>query len=440
MQKNILILVLLMATTSTVAASDIWQNLFREKLRDATRGDSAAQYEVGSMYQNGRGVKADRSRAIEWYTKAAGQDNAKAVSRLELMKANESRFMKTEALAMQGDVDSQYDLGKMYEKGVGTGIDYKLARDFYEKAAARGHTNAGYSLGLMYHEGTGLKRNNRTAFKWFMGAAEKGSTPAQYYLGKLYASGAGVRKNYAAALEWYTRAADGGFDQARGAIIDVTEMMKQPQSVKTVKKVTPESHTRTKPEPVNTAKTGTRAKKPAPQAAGGGKTLIAQPKIEMKPKEAVSKTHNTRLMEDLMLTTWNRQSRPVSYLPSAVNNCRTEGRKITCFSDDQTRNSGGNTVKFKTKSIISNFSDDGTFKVQYRNLVVNASQQGSTVTQEQESAYGDEGTGSTHTVNTGWGIEHIVECTMHNSNSISCVKDKSRPIEISSRQKLATGR
>jgi len=435
MRKEIIGLILLMATTGAAAASDIWQSLFKEKMRDANRGDSAAQYDVGSMYQNGRGVKADRDKAVEWYTKAAEQGNPEAVSRLELMKSNEARFSTTEVSASRGELDSQFDLGNMYEKGIGTGIDYKQARHWYEKAAAAGHAKASYSLGLMYHEGSGIKKNNKTAFKWFSDAATQGNTPAQYYLGKLYASGSGVRKNYATALEWYTKAADGGFDQARGAIIEVTEMMKQPQPAETAGKEISKAQPGKRPAPAKTVKAA--RKKPV---AKREKKLIAQPPVPVKPKESGDKAHNAQLMEDLMLTTWSRQSRPVNYLPSAINNCRTEGERITCFSDDQTRSSGDNDVKFKTKSIISDFAGDGTFTVQYRNLVVNTRQTGDSSDQEPEAAYGDEGSSSSHTVNTGWGIEHSVECKMHDSNSLTCVKDKSRTVKISSQQKLADGK
>ncbi|MEJ2137006.1 MAG: tetratricopeptide repeat protein [Desulfofustis sp.] len=422
MQNKIIGLILLMATTGTTAASDIWQSLFKEKLRDANKGDSAAQYDVGSMYQNGRGVKADRDKAIEWYTRAAEQENKEAASRLELMKSNESRFSTTEISASRGEVDSQFDLGNMYEKGIGTRIDYVQARHWYGKAAAAGHTNASFSLGLMYYEGSGIKKNNKMAFKWFSDAARQGSTPAQYYLGKLYASGSGVRKNYATALQWYSRAADGGFDQARGAIIEVTEKLQQPLPANTAEKKTSQAKTRRKP------------------VAKRGKKLIAQPTVPKKRKATGDKTHDAQLMEDLMLTTWSRQSRPVSYLPSAVNNCRSEDKRITCFSDDQTRSSGGNDVKFKTKSVISDFASDGTFKVLYRNLVVNTRQTGGSSQQEPEAAYGDERSAASHTVNTGWGIEHSVECKMHDSNSLTCVKDNSRTVRISSQQSLVRGK
>ncbi len=441
MRKEIFGLILLMATTGTAAAGDIWQSLFKEKLRDANKGDSVAQYDVGAMYQKGRGVKANRDKAIEWYTRAADQDSRKAASRLKLMKSNEARFSAAAVSASRGEVDSQFDLGKMYEKGIGTSIDYRQAREWYGKAAAAGHAKASFSLGLMYHEGTGVKRNNKTAFKWFNDAAGQGSTPAQYYLGKLYASGSGVRRNYTKALDWYSMAADGGFGQARGAIIEVTEKMNQPKPEKTASKKKTKQKPVAKSMPKKKTKTAKNPEKQPEPVAVKEKKLIAQPSVVPGITEDTGdKTHSDQLMEALMLTTWSRQSRPVSYLPSAVNSCRIEGKRISCFSDDQTRNSGGNDVKFKTKSIISNFGSDGTFQVVYRNLVVNTTQSGKNIRQETEAAYGDEGTGSTHTVITGWGIEHSVECKMHDSNSLTCVKDKSRTVRITSQQNIARGR
>jgi hypothetical protein len=249
-----------------------------------------------------------------------------------------------------------------------------------------------------------------------------------------------VSRNYVTALEWYSRAADGGFDQARGAIIEVTEKMQQPEPAKTAGKETPKAQPGEKSVSNKTVKKARKPRKRPRPAAEQEKKLIAQPAVPRKPKDRRDRTHNAQLMEDLMLSIWSQQSRPVNYLPSAINNCRSKDKKITCFSDDQTRSSGDNDVKFKTKAIISDFTSDGTFKVQYRNLVVTASQKGDSSRQEPDAAYGDEGSGSSHTVSTGWGIEHIVECKMHDSNSLTCVKDNSRTVKISSQQNLAHGK
>ena len=88
MRKLFITITLLLSATTASAGNDIWQSLFKDKRMEATQGNSSAQYEVGAMYQNGRGVQASRDKAIEWYEKAAAQNNTNAVSRLKLMQAN----------------------------------------------------------------------------------------------------------------------------------------------------------------------------------------------------------------------------------------------------------------------------------------------------------------------------------------------------------------
>ena len=43
----------------------------------ATKGDAAAQYDMGARYAEGRGVTRDASAAIGWFEKAAAQGQAR---------------------------------------------------------------------------------------------------------------------------------------------------------------------------------------------------------------------------------------------------------------------------------------------------------------------------------------------------------------------------
>jgi len=49
----------------------------------AEQGHAEAQYKLGFMYQNGRGVKKDDKQAAEWYRKAAAQGNKEAERALQ---------------------------------------------------------------------------------------------------------------------------------------------------------------------------------------------------------------------------------------------------------------------------------------------------------------------------------------------------------------------
>ena len=425
MNKIIPTLILCLLTTQATASDDIWQNLFKEKLQEATQGNSNAQYDVGSMYQNGRGVKSDRSKAVEWYKKSAKQGNKQSVSRLGLMRANEDRFGKTLTRAEKGDLESQYMLGNMYTKGIGVGTDNSKAIEWYEKSATQGYAKAEYNLGLIYYDGIGTKKNNATALKWFTRAAEQDHAAAQYYLGKMYADGQGTKINYNTALLWYGKAADGGFDQAHGEMVSVAEKIatKSPAAKKAVK-----------PAKVAKKSTATVAKKPSKQAT---KNKIASTN-KVKPK--TSAKEQSFSLEDLMLATWKRENDPVSYLPSAVNNCRTQGEKLTCFSDDLKRETMGGFIKFKTKSIISNFTSDGSFDVTYRNLVINTIEVESLDEGDDEEDVGSsDNTSSSYAVKSGWGKSHTLECQMKDSGTVSCLKNKTHAFLLVSPQTLAAG-
>ncbi len=54
-----------------------------------------------------------------------------------------------------------------------------------------------YNLGTLYENGLGVKQDNAEAVKWFPKAAEQGDANAQFNLAVLYHNGQGVKQNYA---------------------------------------------------------------------------------------------------------------------------------------------------------------------------------------------------------------------------------------------------
>jgi uncharacterized protein len=51
----------------------------------ASSGDDYAQFNIGVMYDTGKGVPQDFSEAVKWYRKAANQGNARAMDNLAFM-------------------------------------------------------------------------------------------------------------------------------------------------------------------------------------------------------------------------------------------------------------------------------------------------------------------------------------------------------------------
>ena len=135
----------------------------------------------------------------------------------------EARFKKELPKAEKGDVKAQYEVGEMYEKGKGAVRDAQKAFDWYLKAAKQKDYKAAFKVGLFYYEGTAVKRDYDKAFDWFSRSAEKNYVRAQYYLGELYENGHGAPKDDDTALKWYKRALAGGYSPASDGIQRVTK-------------------------------------------------------------------------------------------------------------------------------------------------------------------------------------------------------------------------
>jgi TPR repeat protein len=105
-------------------------------------------------------------------------------------------------LADGGNVEAQYRLGIMYAEGKGVAPDDGEAAVWFERAAERGNAAAQYNLGVSYSEAIGVRKDNAAAAKWFRRAADQGFAYAQLNLGLLYASGVGVPPDDVEAMKW----------------------------------------------------------------------------------------------------------------------------------------------------------------------------------------------------------------------------------------------
>ena len=82
------------------------EGLFEQYRRQATKGDSRAQFMLGFFYESGQGVAKSDKEAAKWYSKAAEQ----------------------------GIGQAQFSLGAMYQEGRGVSQDYEAA--YFWKAVA----------------------------------------------------------------------------------------------------------------------------------------------------------------------------------------------------------------------------------------------------------------------------------------------------------------
>jgi hypothetical protein len=77
-------------------------------------------------------------------------------------------------LAAKGHASAQYNLGFMYEEGRGVPLDPIEAAKWYSKAAEQGHAKAQRSLGLKYEYGQGVPQDYIFAHMWFSLSAANG--------------------------------------------------------------------------------------------------------------------------------------------------------------------------------------------------------------------------------------------------------------------------
>jgi TPR repeat protein len=104
------------------------------------------------------------------------------------------------AKAESGEAESQFQLGRRYDKGEGVPRDLVEAAKWYRKAAEQGLAKAQDNLGVCYDRGEGVAQDHAEAAKWFRKAAEQNLPRAQSNLGVCYDHGTGVTRDSAEAV------------------------------------------------------------------------------------------------------------------------------------------------------------------------------------------------------------------------------------------------
>ncbi len=160
--------------------NNIYSQIFNDIRFLADSDDALAQGIIGIMYYEGYGIEQDKTKAVEWYRKAAEQGYATA----------------------------QCNLGYMYENGYGIEQDKTKAVEWYRKAAEQGYAGGQCNLGYMYENGYGIEQDKTKAVEWYRKAAEQGYARGQVCLGNMYLYGVGVACNRVEAIEWYKKAAE----------------------------------------------------------------------------------------------------------------------------------------------------------------------------------------------------------------------------------------
>jgi uncharacterized protein len=128
------------------------------------------------------------------------------------------RFKSQLKVAQSGDALAMYEIGRMYERGRGTDQNVAKAVEWYKKASEKGQHEAKARLGILFLEGNGVARNVTSAAELLAAAADAGVATAQFYLATMFENGEGLAQDEQKALRWYKAAAEGGYYQAKARI------------------------------------------------------------------------------------------------------------------------------------------------------------------------------------------------------------------------------
>jgi TPR repeat protein len=110
-------------------------------------------------------------------------------------------------LADAGNADAQFVLGVLNANGRGVPANKAAAAEWYRRAAEQGLPEAQNNLGALYAAGEGVPHDHAIAYKWWSLAAERGFGRSQVNLAELYLEGEGVPQDYVEAYKWARLAA-----------------------------------------------------------------------------------------------------------------------------------------------------------------------------------------------------------------------------------------
>jgi TPR repeat protein len=105
----------------------------------AEQGDGYAEFHLGLLYMDGKGVPQNAEQGIVWLRKSGEQGYAVAQDRLS----------------------------SLYEKGKGVPKDLPEAAEWARRAAEQGDTAGAATLAMDYYKGKGVPKDDVQAIKWF---------------------------------------------------------------------------------------------------------------------------------------------------------------------------------------------------------------------------------------------------------------------------------
>ena len=203
--------------------------------QDAEAGDSAAQFNLSTMYSFGWGVSKNDVEALKWLRASADQRYPPAQYALAsrygagtgVPKDSKEAVRLLLDAAEQGFILAQMLLGRAYEVGyqhLEIKPEISVAINWYRQAAVQCDA-CQYELWRIYYFGLGVDKDYVEAARYLKKAADAGLPKAQMQLAFRYFKGEGVPKDIVHAYKWFYIAEKGGEPTAKKALRPLSRKM-----------------------------------------------------------------------------------------------------------------------------------------------------------------------------------------------------------------------
>ncbi|MDX2346925.1 MAG: tetratricopeptide repeat protein [Legionella sp.] len=189
----------------------------------AQKSNAIGQFDLGLIYEYGKGRAVDKDKSENLYLKAAKRGHVRAMVQLAGIYLRDTGKFRNEKIAAkwyekaakQGNRDALYQLGQMAEKGQGMSKDIEKAARNYQTAADKGNAKAMFALAKLYEQGNGISKDPEKAAALYQKLSDRGNGYAQYHLAMLYYQGALGDKNQDKAKRWLKAAGQNGCVKAQ---------------------------------------------------------------------------------------------------------------------------------------------------------------------------------------------------------------------------------
>lgn len=165
-----------------------------EEIRESP--DPAVWHALGDAYSKGWGTTVDKTKAREWFRKAAEAGHTQAMVRLGMLL----------------DRPAPED-------------DPAEAVLWFRRAAELGNASGMISLGFAYREGRGVSQDPSEAVRWFIKAVETGDGHSMIHVGRMYSR---WLEDPVKAVEWFNRAAEEGFTESHIELAELHDVRGSP--------------------------------------------------------------------------------------------------------------------------------------------------------------------------------------------------------------------